>query len=107
MAAATKKEASPRGSALAKKITGALNEAGANGITIKDLSAKVKADYRNTQVFAITGKKRKEISKIALTTYRLVAYGQDAAHPRWRSIYPVRAVMNHFGCFPQDRAAFK
>jgi len=70
-----KPKAAPRGrrGAMAEKIVALLKEAGEKGITIKELSAKLKADYRNIQVwFATTGKKRKEIKKIAPATYRLL-----------------------------------
>lgn len=58
--------------ALVDNILAALKAAGAKGATIKDLSAKFGAPYRNIQVwFATTGKKHKEIKKIAPATYRL------------------------------------
>lgn len=58
---------------LAAKVLATLKAAGASGITVKDLSDKVKANYRNIQVwFATTGKKNSSIKKIAPATYRLV-----------------------------------
>ncbi len=58
---------------LAAKVLATLKAAGASGITVKDLSDKLKANYRNIQVwFATTGKKNPGIKKIAPATYRLV-----------------------------------
>jgi hypothetical protein len=54
------------------KILAALGGAGANGITIKELSSKLGMPYRNLQVwFATTGKKNKSIKKVAPATYQL------------------------------------
>jgi hypothetical protein len=54
------------------KIVAALGSAGANGVTIKQLSSKLGMPYRNLQVwFATTGKKNKSIKKIAPATYQL------------------------------------
>jgi len=61
----------PRGE-VSTRIVGALQGAGANGVTIKDLSAKLGMPYRNLQVwFATTGKKQKGIKKVAPATYAL------------------------------------
>src|SRR4030095_13281486 len=55
---------SPRGE-VSTKILGALQSAGAGGVTIKALSSKLSMPYRNLQVwFATTGKKNKGIKKI-------------------------------------------
>jgi hypothetical protein len=62
---------SPRGQ-VSSKILGALQAAGASGVTIKTLSSKLSMPYRNLQVwFATTGKKNKGIKKIAPATYQL------------------------------------
>ena len=62
---------SPRGE-VSTKILAALGGAGANGVTIKDLSSKLGMPYRNLQVwFATTGKKNKSIKKVAPATYTL------------------------------------
>jgi hypothetical protein len=62
---------SPRGE-VSTKILGALQSAGASGVTIKALSSKLGMPYRNLQVwFATTGKKNKSIKKIAPATYQL------------------------------------
>jgi hypothetical protein len=57
---------------VSSKILGALQSAGAGGVTIKALSSKLGMPYRNLQVwFATTGKKNKGIKKIAPATYQL------------------------------------
>jgi hypothetical protein len=61
----------PRGQ-VSTRIIGALQGAGANGVTIKDLSSKLGMPYRNLQVwFATTGKKQKGLKKVAPATYAL------------------------------------
>jgi len=70
-AAATGKGGSKRGE-LRDKILGQLKSAGSSGITIKELSSKIGANYRNLQVwFATTAKNIPGIKKLAPATYRL------------------------------------
>jgi hypothetical protein len=58
---------------LAARIVATLKAAGSSGITVKNLSDRLKANYRNIQVwFATTGKKNSSIKKIAPATYKLV-----------------------------------
>jgi hypothetical protein len=58
--------------ALRDQILAQLKSAGSGGITIKDLSNKIGANYRNLQVwFATTGKNVSGIKKVAPATYRL------------------------------------
>jgi hypothetical protein len=60
--------------ALTENILVTLGEAGSQGISIKDVSAKVGAHYRNVAVwFATTGKKNPKIKKVAPATYKLAA----------------------------------
>ncbi|EDY18034.1 hypothetical protein CfE428DRAFT_4465 [Chthoniobacter flavus Ellin428] len=60
--------------ALSENVLAVLGEAGANGISIKDLSDKVGSNYRNVAVwFATTGKKHPKIKKVAPATYKLAA----------------------------------
>jgi hypothetical protein len=57
---------------LRDKILGQLKSAGSGGITIKELSSKIGANYRNLQVwFATTAKNIPGIKKLAPATYRL------------------------------------
>jgi hypothetical protein len=59
---------------LTDNVMAALNSAGSNGITIKDISAKSGTNYRNVAVwFATTGKKNPKIKKLAPATYKLAA----------------------------------
>jgi hypothetical protein len=60
--------------ALSENVLAVLGEAGASGISIKDLSDKVGSNYRNVAVwFATTGKKNPKIKKVAPATYKLAA----------------------------------
>lgn len=60
--------------ALSDNVLAALESAGSNGISIKDLSDKVGSNYRNVAVwFATTGKKNPKIKKVAPATYKLAA----------------------------------
>ncbi len=60
--------------ALSGNILALLGTAGSQGVTIKDVAAKVGAPYRNVAVwFATTGKKHPKIKKIAPATYKLAA----------------------------------
>ncbi len=60
--------------ALSENVMAALESAGSNGISIKDLSDKVGSNYRNVAVwFATTGKKNPKIKKVAPATYKLAA----------------------------------
>jgi hypothetical protein len=57
---------------LRDKILSQLKSAGSGGITIKELSSKIGANYRNLQVwFATTAKNIPGIKKLAPATYRL------------------------------------
>jgi hypothetical protein len=60
--------------ALSENVLALLEEAGSNGISIKDLSDKIGSNYRNVAVwFATTGKKNPKIKKVAPAVYKLVA----------------------------------
>lgn len=60
--------------ALSENVMAALESAGSNGISIKDLSDKVGSNYRNVAVwFATTGKKNPKIKKVSPATYKLAA----------------------------------
>ena len=67
-------KASKRSGKLKDQILAQLKEAGNAGITIKDLSAKLNAKYRNVYIwFVTTGKRIAGIKRIAPATYRLEA----------------------------------
>lgn len=69
--ASTRKSSGKRG-ALKSRILSALSEAGAKGITVKDLSKDLGVKSQNIHVwFSSTGKKMKEIHKIGPGVYRL------------------------------------
>ncbi|MEI8235393.1 MAG: hypothetical protein WCH57_12020 [Verrucomicrobiota bacterium] len=60
--------------ALKEQILGALKKAGDKGITIKDLSAELKANYKNVYIwFVTTGKRIAGIKKIGPAQYKLEA----------------------------------
>lgn len=60
--------------ALSENVLAILGDAGAQGISIKDISDKVGSNYRNVAVwFATTGKKNPKIKKVAPATYKLAA----------------------------------
>jgi len=59
---------------LKEQILDALKSAGAEGITIKDLAAKLKANYKNVYIwFVTTGKKIAGIKKVGPARYKLEA----------------------------------
>jgi hypothetical protein len=59
---------------LSRRITGELTSAGQKGVTVRELSEKIGAPYKNIYIwFATTGKKNNKIKKIAPATYRLSA----------------------------------
>ena len=61
----------PRG-ALSARIHAELQRAGENGITVKNLASKLGANHKNIYIwFATTGKKNRNIKKVAPATYRL------------------------------------
>ena len=63
----------PRG-AMKEKIVAALTAAGSEGISIKDLAAKIGANYRNVYVwFVTTGKGIAGITKVGPARYKLQA----------------------------------
>ncbi len=71
---AKKKSRTGKRGALAEKIVTALGVAGADGISIKDLAAKVGAEYKNISIwFATTGKKNSKIKKVGPARYKLAA----------------------------------
>ena len=59
---------------LSARIMRELEAAGSKGITVRDLSNKVGAKYKNVYIwFATTGKKNAKIKKVAPATFRLAA----------------------------------
>lgn len=57
---------------LSASILDALREAGSGGITVKDLSDKLKMNYKNVYIwFATTGKKNPSVKKVGPAQYRL------------------------------------
>jgi hypothetical protein len=59
---------------LSAKVLSELQSAGAKGITVKDLSAKIGAPYKNIYIwFATTGKKNAKVKKVGPAQYRLAA----------------------------------
>jgi len=57
-----------------ERVLGALKEAGAGGISVKELSAKLGIKNQNLHTwFNQTGKKMPQITKVSLGRYRLVA----------------------------------
>lgn len=69
---AEKKSRTGKRGALAEKIVSILEAAGSDGITIKEIAAKVGAEYRNISIwFATTGKKNAKIKKLGPAHYKL------------------------------------
>lgn len=69
--ATTRKSSGKRG-ALKSRILSALSDAGAKGVTVKDLSKDLGVKSQNIHVwFSSTGKKLKEIQKLGPGAYRL------------------------------------
>lgn len=65
------KTGSKRG-ALATQILSTLEDAGAAGMSVRDIAAKLDAKYKNIYIwFATTGKKNPSIKKVAKATYSL------------------------------------
>jgi hypothetical protein len=59
---------------LSKRILSELTDAGAKGITVRDLASKIGAPYKNIYIwFATTGKKNGKVKKVAPATYKLAA----------------------------------
>lgn len=59
---------------LSAKVLSELQGAGAKGITVKDLSEKIGAPYKNIYIwFATTGKKNPKVKKVGPAQYRLAA----------------------------------
>lgn len=70
-AAKTKAVRGKRGE-LSARILGALEDAGSEGISVRDLADKLGANYRNIYIwFATTGKKNSAIKKVGPAQYRL------------------------------------
>lgn len=70
-----KKKAATRGKRgeLTARILGALEKAGSQGISVKDLAENLGANYRNIYIwFATTGKKNSSVEKVGPAHYRLV-----------------------------------
>jgi hypothetical protein len=69
-----KKGATGKRGALAAKVLAALEGAGSEGISVKDISAKTGAHYKNISIwFATTGKKNSKIRKVGPARYKLSA----------------------------------
>jgi len=65
---------SKRRGAMKDQILAVLQEVGSTGITVKDLAAKLGANYRNVYIwFVTTGKRIAGIKRIAPATYRMEA----------------------------------
>ena len=72
-AAKTKGVRGKRGE-LSASILGALEDAGSEGISVRDLADKLGANYRNIYIwFATTGKKNSSIKKVGPAQYRLAS----------------------------------
>jgi hypothetical protein len=69
-----RKGATGKRGALAAKVLAALEGAGSEGISVKDISAKTGAHYKNISIwFATTGKKNAKIKKVGPARYKLAA----------------------------------
>jgi hypothetical protein len=69
-----KKAGGSKRGALSAAILEALSNAGAKGITVKDLAAQVGVPYKNVYIwFATTGKKNAKVKKVAPATFKLAA----------------------------------
>lgn len=71
-----KKKTATRGKRgeLTARILGALENAGSQGISVKDLAEDLGANYRNIYIwFATTGKKNSSVEKVGPAQYRLVS----------------------------------
>jgi len=63
----------PRGE-LSSRMLGALESAGAPGITVSELSEKLGVPYKNVSIwFATTGKKNRKIKKVGKAHYKLLS----------------------------------
>ncbi len=59
---------------LTASILGALEDAGSQGISVKEIAEKLGANYRNIYIwFATTGKKNSAVKKVGPAQYRLAA----------------------------------
>ncbi len=59
---------------LSQRILSELTSAGAKGVNVRDLAAKIGMPYKNIYIwFATTGKKNPKVKKLAPATYKLTA----------------------------------